>query len=363
MPTDDIPSTDTILPLLTPLIVQEIITMITQSTLFGAYFALEIFAMYHLLRKGKGAQSVIAGAIFAMFATSTFLWGSNVAVLIQQINIVLGSRKDPIVFRLSTANASTQKLRYMDDIMFFVLYLIGDAVMAWRIVVLQRWNIRIIVILTMLWLGTLSAGTGLVGCLVHTNFPSPDDLPKTCTNLGNTAWLLSLVFNAICTCILARTTWVYRRTVGSMLNRKRTRVDRVLVTLVVSGVLYFLLGLPRLATFANPNLSPFPSKITFGVGLIELSLYQVVGIYPTVVIVVLLLDSSTQSTLSIMNRNAELSFAPHGQNGAVAGRAAAHPGRDAICSDNGRVASPSLFARDSAAFDHEQIAIDKDQGR
>ncbi|KZV87946.1 hypothetical protein EXIGLDRAFT_751960 [Exidia glandulosa HHB12029] len=351
MPTDNLPSTDVILPLITPLIVQDIITMITQSILFGAYFALEIFAIYHLL-KGKGAQSLIAGAIFAMFVISTFLWGSNLAVLIQRINIVLGSRKDWIGFRLSIANASTQKLRYMDDIMFFVL---------WRIVVLQRWNMRTIVTLAMLWMGTLSAGTGLVGCLIHTNFPSPDDLPKTCTNLGNTAWLLSLTFNAICTGILARMTWVYRRTVGSMLNRKRTRVDRVLVTLVVSGVLYFVLGLPRLATFANPSLSPFPSNITFGIELIELSLYQVVGIYPTAVVVVLFLDSSTHSTISIMNRNAELSFAPHDHGGAVAdGAGAAHPGRDAICSDNGRVTSPSLFARDSAAFDHEQMVIDKD---
>lgn len=82
-----------------------------------------------------------------MFAISTFLWASNLVVLLERLNIVFVRRGGPIVARLSVANAATQKLRYMDDVMFFVLvsdcgslrsirsplslkYLIGDAVLA-----------------------------------------------------------------------------------------------------------------------------------------------------------------------------------------------------------------------------------------
>lgn len=66
----------------------------------------------------------------------------------------------------------------------------------------------------------------------------------------------------------------------------------MLYTLVVSGVIYLLLGVrafssgsalladivqvPRLTLFANPNLNPFPTNVTYATQLIESMLYQVV---------------------------------------------------------------------------------------
>ncbi|KZV87948.1 hypothetical protein EXIGLDRAFT_773162 [Exidia glandulosa HHB12029] len=275
-----IPSTDEILPAISPDIIHDIAALVTMSVFYGIYFILAVFAIYALLKRRQWTSQVIACVVLAMFGISTFLWASNVSVLVQRLDIVLGSTRGPLAFRLSYANEATEKVRYMDDLMFMILYLIGDAFLAWRIVMLRRRTIWVFGLFSVLWLGIFGSVTGLVGCLIHTNFPSPDDLPHACTNLSNAAWVLSLILNATSTGIIAYVAWTYRRTVGNLLGTARTQVDGVLTTLVVSGVAYLLLGLPRLATFANPTLNPSISRTVYATELIEAMLSQLIVCSP-----------------------------------------------------------------------------------
>lgn len=46
-----------------------------------------------------------------------------------------------------------------------------------------------------------------MGCLVRAHFPPSDLLPRLCTNLENTSWLISLVLNGLATALLAHKAW------------------------------------------------------------------------------------------------------------------------------------------------------------
>ncbi|KZV84827.1 hypothetical protein EXIGLDRAFT_776137 [Exidia glandulosa HHB12029] len=299
------PTTDEILPLLIPAIMRDVASLTAQSVLYGMYLIVFTVAIYNLLqashlgevakiliplrrRKAQGAWMVLTVSISAAFIISTFLWASNVAVLWQRMNTVFVGTEGTIIDRIDLANSSTEKVRYMNDVMFVISYIIGDAVIAWRIFILSQRMVWVSAVMGALWLAT---GFGLIGCLVHSDFPSSDLLPRLCTNFENVSWVISLIFNGLATVLLARLARSHRKASMVINSKKRSKVDRVLSILVVSGVVYFILGVPRLSSFANQTLNPLPSNLSYATQIIEAMLYQLVGLYPTMVTAFLFYES------------------------------------------------------------------------
>lgn len=149
-------TTDTVLPLLAPVMMRDIAYLVAESVLYGAlpdlcphlrqltdasragmYLILIPVALRHLLyvaarspekrpsshgaplsrQKGR----TLAAASVAMFALATFLWASKTAVFARRFDILLHRTDGTIVSRLALANASTQELRYMSDVMFVIM--------------------------------------------------------------------------------------------------------------------------------------------------------------------------------------------------------------------------------------------------
>ncbi|KZV93237.1 hypothetical protein EXIGLDRAFT_768249 [Exidia glandulosa HHB12029] len=270
------------------------------------YAVLIVTACYALLRKKQRTSYIITATILAIFAISTFLWTSNLAVFIKRFNIALVRTDGTLLSRLDVADFSTEKLRYFSDIFFVISYLLGDALIAWRLVILGGRSIWIGLSMFILWIGSLATGFGLIGCLSHAHFPAPEFLPPLCSTLENASWVFSLALNALSTAILSRIAWLHRRNVSRHISSNgRTLADYALSTLAISGVVYFLLGVPRLTAFANQTVNPFPSSFTYATEIIESMLYQIVGLYPTTVIVVLLyrsdgLGERGHSTLTVV---------------------------------------------------------------
>ncbi|KZV88805.1 hypothetical protein EXIGLDRAFT_696317 [Exidia glandulosa HHB12029] len=232
--------------------------------------------------------SINAIAMVALFTISTFLWSSNIAVLVKRVNIVFVDREGNLLSRLQLANSSTELQRYMNDVIFTVAYLIGDALIVWRIIILYQRQRVIAFSMLLLWLGAATTGVGLFGCLVQAKFPESDALPRLCTNLENASWTISLILNAVGTALLARLAWKSSRLIS---ENRYTKADRVLCTLVTAGLIYFILGLPRLTAFANQSLNPLPSNVSFATQVIAAMLDNIVGLYPTAVTAVLFYES------------------------------------------------------------------------
>ncbi|KAH7099382.1 hypothetical protein BKA62DRAFT_310718 [Auriculariales sp. MPI-PUGE-AT-0066] len=294
-------TTEEILPLLIPSVIRDIASLITQSIFYGMYLAAFAVAVYSICKQRRSGLSalVLASSTLALFAIATFLWGSDVAILVRRLDIVFNQTDNDMLTRIVRANSSTAKLRYMNDVMFVIAYLIGDAVIAWRILILWQWELFTVIGLSLLWLGSTATGFGMIGCIVKNDFPSSSLLPKTCSNLGNSSWTISLVFNAVSIGLLAWITSTHRAGSRVIREKRKSKIDRVLSLLVIAGIVYFIIGVPRLTSFANPSLNPTWTRLSFATQVIESSLYQLVGLYPTALTACLMFESHSASSYGI----------------------------------------------------------------
>ncbi|KZV85201.1 hypothetical protein EXIGLDRAFT_775790 [Exidia glandulosa HHB12029] len=303
---------DEILPKVALAFTRNLASLSAQSVLYGMYVITFSIAFISLVRRrGELPCLLLTIATVIMFGLSTFFWASSVSVFVDEMQLILGATYGDLSTRILDSNARTLKVRYSGDILFAFSYIIGDAVMAWRILVISRWRLFPSVALIGLWLGTTAMGLGLFGCVIHANWPPDADLPGLCTQMGNVAWVLSLAFNGLATTLLARIAWSHRKSATLISSSRRTtKVMRVLEILVVSGVIYFLLGVPRLTDFAKLTLSPFTTRLTMATQVIEDMLGQLVvrqsnrappvyrsdasetkGLYPTAVTTFLFYES------------------------------------------------------------------------
>jgi len=235
---------------------------------------------------------ILTSAIFVMFTLSTYCWASTLSVLIFRINLVLmQSSMGDLYHRFTVAsNSTTAVIRAMQHWMFSLNYLVGDALIAWRVSVIYQRSLKVTLGLVGIWLGTLSCVLGFFVCTAKADYGIGSDIPQSCSDWETSAWLVSLVFNSIATFLLFLVARQNRKRTRMIDARRKTKVDRVLHILVVAGIVYVLIGLPRLSDFANQTLEPFPTKVTFATQIISDVGDQVVGLYPTAVTVLLMYE-------------------------------------------------------------------------
>ncbi|KZV82444.1 hypothetical protein EXIGLDRAFT_843707 [Exidia glandulosa HHB12029] len=291
--------TDQVLPVEILPVMRDFVSVFTESVFFGIYIAIYPVAMYHLLKRTRTKRSSwpIAAVITVMFLISVYQWSSAVGIVMQREVTMFLHTEGTMVQRIRLANAQTTKPSYASELLFVQQFILGDAVIAWRLLVIHNWARWLFVILASLWLGTVATGFGLIGCLAHAEFPIYDS-PRLCTELENVSWLLSLTFNGFATVMFALLARSHRKMSRVLDEKRKTKVDRVLMVLVISGIIYFILGLPRLSSFANPSILPFFSRLTWATEVIESALDQIVGIYPTAVTAFLFYESKMFSSPS-----------------------------------------------------------------
>ncbi|KAH7102497.1 hypothetical protein BKA62DRAFT_105488 [Auriculariales sp. MPI-PUGE-AT-0066] len=278
---------------------QDFTAVVAGSGFYGIYVVLFCAAVYSILRQPRWFKQtpsvVLLSSISVMFILATFLWAANVALLYKRIRIVLVDQYlGPLHSRLTISNTSTSLLRYMTDIMFIIEYLIGDALIGWRVFVLHRWSPWVVGSLSLVWLGTAGTGVGLLACMIDNHFAS--QLPKKCTDLENSSWTISLGYNFIATIMFTVITWNRRKVVQAAQKTRKTKVDRVLYILVSSGLVYLALGCMRLTLFANSTLNPLPGTVSHANIVLEFMFNQIVGIYPTLVTTLVLNERALFST-------------------------------------------------------------------
>ncbi|EJD40369.1 hypothetical protein AURDEDRAFT_187019, partial [Auricularia subglabra TFB-10046 SS5] len=186
------------------LMIQYLTAVLAQSVLYGIFLLAFGVAFYNYIRKRRKTRLAIPFSAITLltFGLSTCIWASNVSLIVKWFDIAFNSATS-MQTRLELSDTSTTTLRYMSDVLFVLSYLIGDAVIAWRIVVLSQRSISTSVILASLWFGSLATGLALIGCLLKADFEPSPRLLHICIRLENSSWVLSLVFNALATLFLA----------------------------------------------------------------------------------------------------------------------------------------------------------------
>ncbi|ESK93885.1 hypothetical protein Moror_12992 [Moniliophthora roreri MCA 2997] len=218
--------------------------------------------------------------------------GSIQTILVNEVGILIAEK-------VPGYQEKWKELTLVEGVLFFLEVIIGDFVVVWRAWVLWSDNRKILIVPSLLLLGSVASTLAFLGCFIENDWPIT--LPPTCSSLNIATYVLSMATNITATCAIGYKVWLHWRVVKKYLGTLHARggTEKVLVLLLESGVAYSMLWFLQVITL-------IPSVGTSPVGAyVQQVLYaasvQLVGIYPTLVIVLVYLqrslwDSSGSST-------------------------------------------------------------------
>ncbi|ETW80414.1 hypothetical protein HETIRDRAFT_452014 [Heterobasidion irregulare TC 32-1] len=276
-------------------IVQSGVALVCETLLYGMYLILIFFSTYTLCRKGFRSAANVAMLVvtLTMFAMSTTLWASELAILIQRVRRGLVTRPDLSVPDNVTDAAIASRVEiWLPEVFFSFEFVLGDSVVIWRAWALWQDNIKVLLAPLCLAVASALAAFALLGCGAKAHFGRVADAPALCHNSEVTSWVLSIAANVIATGIIGYKAWEYRQFIRKSLGSKsrRTQIEKVLALLVDSGAVYFVLWVPQILGFFPITFHPGPAHFTSVVfGSV---CKQIVGLYPTIVVVLVNLHRS-----------------------------------------------------------------------
>ncbi|KAL1748704.1 hypothetical protein HDZ31DRAFT_29141 [Schizophyllum fasciatum] len=246
---------------------------------YGIQAALFIAACAMLARQDNRSRAVTV-AIIGLFLSSLVGVVLNMVFYLVQVP-TFGWGLDSIwgfLERSNVAIAATYRFNYF----------VSDAIVVWRAWVLWP-DSRIAKGLL-----TLCLGGSLVGVIVECVW-SVQDLTvgePAVRTLMMTVPLLAT--NIVATALVGVQVWIYRRDIKSSFGpaTKTTRVERVLVLLVESGLVYCLIW----AVYLVINITEGPDTLAV-YGVISAAYHTIAGIYPTFIVLVVAMQRSAAESI------------------------------------------------------------------
>ncbi|KAI0752512.1 hypothetical protein C8Q80DRAFT_458365 [Daedaleopsis nitida] len=299
--------------------------VILSSVFSGIYTVLVLIAVYLLCRRGlKRLPIVVMLLIIVTLYTSTAIYwatllrqgfgdlrivATDLAHETSRIDTVMSSFRQTVLSN-GTAKADLGALSPVQDQRRFfwprpsqdcigtasltVNVVLGDAVVWWRALVLWRRSPA----MRCVYSAILVCFTLVPGVIVTTHgFTSGAFYIRD--EWGLAASILSLVSNAMATSLIAYKAWQHRKlvrmTFGS--GSARTRVEKALAILIESGTIYCLLWLVIVVyqscaialSHGDSVTSQYIYRFHF---IVEGSLVSLIGIYPTLVIILVAVNQS-----------------------------------------------------------------------
>ncbi|KAK1218285.1 hypothetical protein PQX77_019034 [Marasmius sp. AFHP31] len=196
---------------------------------------------------------------------------------------------------------------------------IGDLIVFWRVWVLCTGQRRLVVLPFAFLLATAACSLGILGCFAQNDWPIVD--PPACGSLILSAYSLSAATNISGTIVIGLKVWYYRKNVGAYLGKhKRGRTEKILTLLLESGVVYSLLWIVQIIMVRTRPPATFSAEVVRQI--FRVTIVQLVGIYPTLLVVLVYLqrslwDASGHSTFvatSSTSKNAKENGADRSQS-------------------------------------------------
>ncbi|KAI0310838.1 hypothetical protein OF83DRAFT_1069892 [Amylostereum chailletii] len=294
--------------------VETFVAIVVETFLYAIYAVLVIIASNALLRKGRTNVSLMTFvAVITMFLLDTGLWIIDLHNFIAEISITLiSSSDDSLADKYDSVDSATLPLISASNPMYAYMSLIGDAIVIWRVTVFwsngkERW---VLVAPLALLLASIISAILLTFCaarfgteIVLGNF----DHPAFCKNMQTVSYSSAVATTAAATLLIGYKTWEHRQRIRKDLTSAapRTRVEKIMVILVESGVLYFLFFLESVIS-SSGNLTDKEGAtptLAFASTVYEYMTSHIVGIYPTIIVVLVnwqksYIDTTTKSTIT-----------------------------------------------------------------
>ncbi|KAI0315435.1 hypothetical protein OF83DRAFT_1173832 [Amylostereum chailletii] len=274
-------------------------SIITETLTFGIFTLLLGFALYHIVERGVKSAVTKSMLLFTivMYACAAMHWALRLRSFYKLIS--------PSVYTLDEVFSGALD-QCVPAALLVVDILLSDGIVLWRAWILWHHNRYVQVVSTILLISTLalSAHNSHTVCKSKTFnlLPSQSQASAIPSDdvFGASAFALSLFTNLWSTSLVGCKAWSHRRAVHANLQRgsTRTRTEKIMALLLESGAVYCVLWIFVVAyTLKKVMATSFPyggpaEVITAGDNFVKGALIQLVGIYPTVVIVVVCLEKA-----------------------------------------------------------------------
>ncbi|KAL5513582.1 hypothetical protein ACEPAH_3981 [Sanghuangporus vaninii] len=281
------------------------LALFCEAILHGVFTVLFCGAMYLLLkrreRRATIANQVMTFTTVAMYGLST----THIALSLKQ-NLIAFFEQDAASGRLTILNDPGNRLVYSQIAIETINCLVGDSIVTWRAWVLWGRGWKVLVF------PAISITAGVISSVGLTMAFSVEPSGEEIFSHRIFDWIMpffsfTFITNVYAVGVIAIKTWQHRQTM-KQLERSGSRVisssnmQTILLLLIESGFLYCLALIIIIILFVVGNN---------GVYVIADMVAHLTGIYPVVIIVLVILQltqhdiSTKQLTLSRMNFDAE----------------------------------------------------------
>jgi len=246
--------------------------------------------------------------IIILFCGAVTLFSIDISSFARQVAITLIHDPDlPIDQKVAAANDVVFKGAAVDDALYAYMTILGDAVIVWRVHALwiqgkRRWFLSI---LWALLFGSVVTDVILTYCVARLGTEIIDGAfqkPAFCKSIQTVSYAMPTATTFAATIMIGITTWEYRRTIAPGLQSigNVSRVEKVMIMLVESGLFYFLFFLYQVignipvvssGIFAREDLGFADLVFSFSTSIF-------VGWYPTLIIILAHSDRAVLDTVA-----------------------------------------------------------------
>ncbi|KAF7300760.1 hypothetical protein MKEN_01301100 [Mycena kentingensis (nom. inval.)] len=289
--------------------------LITMAVAWGTYTLLFIVSVFFVVRKGiRGStpRQVLLFATCLMFSASTALAGVDTAIYLVQ-------------FSSGEYLTATTKLQLACEVLFDSLFLMGDTIVIWRTwAICASANRKYLVASPMtVWFGGFICLFSLI-CVAAQNGASSAwavgvyDTPTT-LHLSMATAGMSAGTNLLCTTLISVRAWgsrdLFKRPMASTASNASggpgSRVNKIMTLLVESGFIYLTIWIIAMLNFYLDWKAPALQAMLRG------GVDMVMGLYPTVIIILVHVDYTVWGSPSSRGAGVESGFSKISTTGSL----------------------------------------------
>ncbi|KAJ4485775.1 hypothetical protein J3R30DRAFT_1406381 [Lentinula aciculospora] len=267
--------------------------LIAESALYGIYAALIVYALRNLWFSEDSrtkARIITLLTLLLMFTISTTLWALDITDFLRGLLKILITTEGTTTQRNTNYLIELNPRVIIQTTLFSIEYLIGDGVVVWRACALWGYDKKIMLLPILLLSAAAVLVPFFVGCLGNHDWIYIAGEPETCYNCYISIFFLSIGTNLLATSLIATKAWMHHRLLQSASVARTTPVLKVLVILVESGFIYLLI-------WATKSMSVFGDLSStaggqFAVSMLNSMGNQIVGLYPTLLVVLVHMQRS-----------------------------------------------------------------------
>ncbi|KAI0668145.1 hypothetical protein C8Q78DRAFT_980296 [Trametes maxima] len=287
------------------------VAVIVETFLVAIYSVLALKTGRLVIRKNRTMVSVCTTlAVFVMFCMALSLWMIDIHNVVSELEVtLLSTSADSLEDRYSAATSQVLFLASVEDILYAYMMRISTdlaihghfltslyGIIIWRVYAFwSQGRERLILIIPLAFLlGSLAMSMSITYCATRLGADivlGTFTHPAFCRNIQTASYSMTLATTGVATLLISYKAWQYRRIHFEAFGKlsRPTRVQRIMVMLIESGVLYMLFFLVQVVSSiasVNASIDRHPA-ISFGFTVYQFMTSLIVGMYPTVIVILM----------------------------------------------------------------------------